>query len=153
MILERARKSTDGEPAAQPAAWKASDFTTTEDLVNAIFWERCFELPFEHHEYFDTHRYGAQWLIENISIPKNAFINGPEHDNWIKTKANGETQEMEGYRKMYYGKEDVYDIDHKSVRKGLISAYPYEELVYNPFLDETRHDPLTGQNPKVVFWK
>ena len=153
VILERARKSTDGEPAAQPAAWKASDFTTTEDLVNAIFWERCFELPFEHHEYFDTHRYGAQWLIENISKPKNAFINGPEHDNWIKTKENGDTQEMEGYRKMYYGKEDVYDIDHKSVRKGLISAYPYEELVYNPFLDETRHDPLTGQNPKVVFWK
>ena len=75
VILERARNSVDGEPAAEPQAWTASKFNNSKEaLVNAIFWERCYEMPFEHHEYFDTHRMGARWLAENIAKPKNAFL-------------------------------------------------------------------------------
>ena len=157
VILKRARDSKDGDPSNQPADWSVSEFDTTDKLVNAIFWERCFEMPFEHHEYFDTHRHGAQWIIDNIAMPKNDFLNGTEHDDWYKDKKNedGTTSQqlVEGYRSMYFGKKNVYDTDHASVRKGLISAYPYEELVYNPFLDESVNDPLRGQNPKEVFWK
>ena len=51
VILERARNSVDGEPAAEPQAWTASKFNNSKEaLVNAIFWERCYEMPFEHHE-------------------------------------------------------------------------------------------------------
>ena len=149
IILERARKSTDGAEASQPAAWNAGGFATEDELVTAIFWERCFEMPFEHHEYFDTHRYGAQWIVDNISIPKNVFLSQPEQDDWI----NSRNEPQEGYRTMYYGKHNVYDEDPALVRKGLLTAYPYDELVYNPFLDETVHDPNLGQNPVEVWWK
>lgn len=87
--------------------------------------------------------------MDNISKPKNIFLSQPEQDDWI----NSRNEPQEGYRTMYYGKHNVYDEDPALVRKGLLTAYPYDELVYNPFLDETLHDPNLGQNPVEVWWK
>ena len=149
VILERARKSTpSGAPAAEPADWTAGDFSTRDDLINGIFWERCFEMPFEHHEYFDTHRMGARWLTENIAKPKNVFLAEPEQGDFTDAGAS-----YDGYRTLYYGRDFSYDEDWTLVRKGLISAYPQNELVYNPYLDINTHDPLKGQNPEEVFWR
>ena len=126
----------------------ALDFSTREELLDAIFWERCFEMPFEHHEYFDTHRMGARWIVENISKPKNIFLYQKEQEDYT---VDGETRN--GYRTIYYGNDFRYDEDWTLVRKGLISAYPYDELIYNTSLDETKHDPNFGQNPQEVYWR
>ena len=151
VILKRARESVDGgasNPAAEPRDLNAADFTSTQDLINRIFWEKCFEMPFEHHEYFDTHRFGAQWIIDNISKPKNEFLYLSEQEDFL----SGDNR-MDGYRSIYYGRTFRYDEDVDLVRKGLISGYPYEELVYNSCLQENLHDPNKGQNPIEVYWR
>ena len=153
-ILTRARmyRTEDGTiaEATQPKNWDPADYTDKEDaLVNAIFWEKCFEMPFEHHEYFDTHRFGAQWIVDNISIPKNEFLYLPEQDDYN----NAEGNKVNGYRSTYYGSDFKYKVTSAEVRRGLISSYPYDELVYNTKLDETLQDPLKGQNPAEVCWE
>lgn len=152
VLLDRARHSVDSGVAAEPHDWSVSDFATKEDLVNAIFWERCFEMHFEQHEWFDTHRMGAKWLTENIAVPKNAFLNAPEQQDFTRV-VNGEEMTYNGYRSVYYGKGFQYDEDWRDVRKGLVSAYPHDELVYNSLLDVNLHDPNNGQNPEDVFWR
>ena len=148
VLLDRARRSTDGGPSAEPADWKAADFDSKEKLLDAIFWERCFEMPFEHHEYFDTHRHGARWIVRNISEPKNRFLYLDGQNDHV-----AEGKEYTGYRTIYYGEDFLYDTDPALVRKGLICGYPYDEIVYNPRLDEMSQDVLTGQNPAEVFWR
>lgn len=146
VVLERARKYRDEDGnvklASEPANWEEGDFTTDTQLLDAIFWERCFEMPFEHHEYFDTHRMGANWIVRMISEPKNAFLKLPE-----------QTGGTSPYTGKFFGEGFQYDTDPALVRKGLINAYPFDELTYNPFLDINKHDPLTGQNPVEVFWQ
>ena len=146
VVLERARKYRDEDGnvklASEPANWEEGDFTNETQLLDAIFWERCFEMPFEHHEYFDTHRMGANWIVRMISEPKNAFLKLPE-----------QTGGTSPYTDKFFGEGFQYDTDPALVRKGLINAYPFDELTYNPFLDINRHDPLTGQNPVEVFWQ
>lgn len=147
-ILERARNSTDGAPATEPRAWDSSDFPDRNALIDRVFWERCFEMPFEHHEYFDTHRMGAKWLAETIAKPKNLFLYEAEQEDFtIGDKS------YNGYRTIYYGADFRYDEDWNLVRKGLISAYPYNELVYNTKLDVALQDPNKGQNPDPVYWR
>ena len=147
-ILERARNSTGGSPSIEPHDWEEGDFKTKEDLITSIFWERCFEMPFEQHEYFDTHRMGATWIVNNISKPKNIFLYKKEQEDFTKDEKN-----YPGYRTMFYGKNFRYDETVSDVRKGLISAYPYSELIYNSALDLNLHDPNYGQNPIDVYWR
>ena len=147
VVLARARKYRDEtgkvREASEPADWKSDDFQgDATALLDAIFWERCFEMPFEHHEYFDTHRMGAKWIVRMISEPKNDFLKLPE-----------QTEGKSPYTEELFGENFQYDEDWQLVRKGLINAYPFDELTYNPFLDVNRHDPLTGQNPVEVFWQ
>ncbi|MBE6216399.1 MAG: RagB/SusD family nutrient uptake outer membrane protein [Bacteroidales bacterium] len=147
VILARARKYRDDagniRESSEPADWKTEDFKgDVTALLDAIFWERCFEMPFEHHEYFDTHRMGANWIVRMIAKPKNEFLKLPE-----------QTEGSSPYTGKFFGENFQYDEDWQLVRKGLINAYPFDELTYNPFLDINRHDPLTGQNPVEVFWQ
>lgn len=148
VILERARNSVDGEPAAEPAAWDSGKFADKQALLDGIFWERCFEMPFEQHEWFDTHRMGAKWLTETIAKPKNIFLYEREQGDYEKAGAT-----YDGYRTIYYGRDFRYDEDWNLVRKGLICGYPNDELVYNTELDVNLHDPNRGQNPEAVFWR
>ena len=125
----RARKSYDPRTASGPTVgieyptWKYETFATKADLVNAIIWERLFELNFENHEWFDTHRFGATWLRDNISIPKNAFAHEPH-------------QEMV-YNYIYHLESDpkVHPEDITAIRRGLLNAYPETELRVNTVLD------------------
>ena len=138
-LLARARNSTsDGTPSSEPADWQVSDFKSKDELINAIFWERAFELIGEQHEWFDTHRMGAKWLTDNIAKPKNTFL---------------KKDEQLALRDYNYGTGFEYDEDWTAVRKGLISAFPKDELVLNTALDVNKHDPNYGQNPLEVFWK
>ena len=152
-ILRRAQKVRDADgtirTSAQPAEWKLADHSDPDKLVTEIFWEKCFEMPFEHHEYFDTHRFGAQWIIDNICKDKNDYLYEPEQEDYT----NSEGAMVNGYRTTYYGKNFKYKTTVDEVRRGLINSYPYDELVYNTKLDETLQDPLNGQNPSAVCWE
>lgn len=150
-IFARARNSVaEGKsPSEYPKDWTGNEFSTKEELLSAIFWERCFEMPFEHHEYFDTHRMGAQWIVDNISIPKNEFLVAPEQEDFVNA-ADG--LKYEGYRSLFYGRNFLYHTNAADVRRGLINSYPYDELIYNSCLNPNIADPNYGQNPAEVCW-
>ena len=127
-IHERARnESTTGQPA-----WTAGQYGTGETLVNAIMWERVFELFGEYHEWFDTHRRGAQWLLDNIYVPIDAFLKAP-------------TQET--YSQQYW-----YDIGFElpmtlhNTRCGLLCEYPEIEIRNNTSLTESRDRNVYNQS-------
>ncbi len=145
ILLERARRSTeDGIPSAEPADWDAATIGTKANLIDKIFWERAFEMLGEQHEYFDTHRMGAKWFAEHVTIPHNAFLCLPQQDD---TQSGNP-----GYRTNYFGQPqfgegNYYPATQAEVRKGLICAFPNNELVYNSALT------LDDQNPSEVFWE
>lgn len=148
VILKRARTKPDGTMAAEPADWTTAYFNdfpaknkigrnATEGpwdphqgLIDAIFWERMFEMLAEGHEYFDTHRMGAKWLADNIAAPKNRFLKLDEQQfNAISASA---TPNANGYTGRLFGSVNFqYPTDVETVRKGLIVAFPNDEIVNN----------------------
>ena len=165
VLLARARKSGDIDAdgnitlnyegtgnCTEPHDWNTGAFPSRDSLLTAIFWERCFELNCEEHEYFDTHRCGAQWIVDHICKPKNAFFDLPEQDAAYIKYHYGSTRAEEGSQTSADGsfRNNEYPA---MVRKGLIFGYPNEELVYNKALDQNLHDPNYGQNPKELFWR
>lgn len=133
-IRRRARQSTDsGEEALNPVELQMSDFSSPQELLNMVFWDRVCELTGEGHERFDTHRHGATWLRDNIAIPENHFLeDNPNHDaHW---------------RYSYIGAEErgyTFPTDVQQLRKSLLSSVPYSEVTYNTKID--------GQND--FYWQ
>ncbi len=128
VLHARARHSVpDGEPDALLPKWESGRFSSSEELRSAIFWERVFELMGEGHEYDDTHRFGATWMSENITKPKNAFLRLPEQDCfwWGGYVFPHDKQTREPYQ---------YPEDPQELRKSLLYAYPNQELNYNDAL-------------------
>ena len=107
-----------------------------EQLINAIVWERLFELCAEGgHEWFDTHRFGATWLVENIAKPKNEFLLRKEQSNRDDYGRKGRS-----YRDLYYGADFQYTEDPAEARKGLLLAFPSTELNYNTQIENAKND-------------
>lgn len=132
----RARNSTDGEPAAYPT-WKDRTFSSKDELVNAIIWERAYELCCEGHEYFDTHRCGAKWLSEQVAIPLNESLQRPE-------QGPGENN-LGVFKYTYVG--TLCPTEPSELRKSLLCAFPAStEAVYN-----TSIDPVKDQND--FYWQ
>lgn len=100
--------------------WNGREFKKDE-LLSAIFWERIFELYGEGHEWNEVHRHGAQWIIDNISIPKNTFLD--RYENSDLRKASGD---QESFKAGFY-----YSTSVEEVRKGLLAAFPNSEFLYN----------------------
>lgn len=119
-LLERARNSVpEGEgPAAEPAAWNVGNFADKTALVDAVIWERVFELGNEGHEWFDTHRLGARWLLDNVCKPLNIFNHQPENVSFWSEQ---------------YNDQDLTE-DLLTIRKGLLLAFPEYEIRYNTAL-------------------
>ena len=119
-LMARARTSVNdpSRPAPQPADWAASAYADSDALVQDIIWERVFELGNEGHEWFDTHRLGATWLLENVCKPLNIF-NALDANVKFWESAFNETQITE---------------DIEQVRKGLLLAFPEYEIRYNTAL-------------------
>ena len=117
LLFARARASYDeGQPVPEnPKDWNYTDFTTKDELLQAIFWERAFELGNEGHEWFDSHRQGATWLSENICKPLNIFNHLPENVSlWAQ----------------FYNSQDLKE-DPQTLRSSLLLAFPEYELRYN----------------------
>ncbi len=137
MIHKRARESKGGALVPQTAApadqpkWLDTRFATKEDFLNGIFWERVFELGGEEHEYFDTHRRGATWLVNTISKPKNIFLQLPEQADYYNTSG----AVTKGCRSYFYGENFLYSEDVQELRKSLLLPIPTEEYSYNSAID------------------
>ena len=132
-LHDRARKSFDPRTTTFAQyrtlpSWKGQTFASKEDLRDAIIWERFLEMGAEGHEWFDTHRLGATWLRDNIAIPKNQFY---------QLDANKENFEYV-YSKISYP-EDVQDI-----RKGLLAAFPEQEIRLNT--------AITPEDQNDFYW-
>ena len=82
--------------------------------------ERLFEMHGENHEWFDTHRQGAAWLVKNISLVYIQSINLPGNAS-VKS-----TMEL-------YATPTPSDVE--SVRKSMICAFPDYELRNNVALN------------------
>ena len=136
VLHDRARKSYDPRTETGPRnsaypSWASVTFADKDELVNAIVWERFIELNFEGHEWFDTHRFGATWLRDNIAVPKNDFSELPS--------------QIEVY-KYIYKKARPHPEGIQDIRKGLLNAYPENELRINTSLDA-----INDQND--FFWQ
>ncbi|MCQ2183916.1 MAG: RagB/SusD family nutrient uptake outer membrane protein [Bacteroidales bacterium] len=126
VLHERARKSVgDQMPVSEYPKWEEGRFANKDELIDAIMWERHFELCGEGHEYFDTHRRGAKFMLEHICIPVNAHLQAPEQaDFW----ANDASQQ--GYwSTVYYGKLAPDTI--QKCRQSIICEFPEMEMRYN----------------------
>ncbi|MBQ9549048.1 MAG: RagB/SusD family nutrient uptake outer membrane protein [Bacteroidales bacterium] len=151
VIHQRARHKPDGTEATQPI-WAANRFDTNptpingrndnegpwdpvQGLIDGIFWERVFEMSAECHEFFDTHRMGARWLADNIAAPKNRFLRNQMQQ--YSNAANDETGRVNGYTSRLYGDPDFqYPTDPQELRKSLLCAFPYSEIMYNSMISE-----------------
>ena len=131
VLHARARRSVpDGESESEQPKWENGSFSTKESLLSAIFWERIFELYGEGHEWNETHRNGAKWIVDNISIPKNEFLSRYEQSAIVdETKS------------ALYPKGFRYSTDPAYVRKALLAGFPYNEILYNNAItDEDQND-------------
>ena len=127
MIHQRARNSKEGATSPTMDNWNA---TTKEELVGAIMWERLFEMHGEGHEFFDTRRRGAEWMVEWFSKPYNKFLAMPEqHYN------NGSTAGYNYFDRTFWGKPLIEDV--QQIRASLLYAFPEMEFRNNGGISES----------------
>lgn len=121
----RARNSVT--PAATQPKWEVNRFTTKQQLVDAIFYERLFELSGEGHEWFDERRKGAQFFIRNFSEPMNAFLQTPSERD---TKTD-----LDVWQFLY--QNHVYPTTIDEMKKHMLHAFPIEEIRNNNGISES----------------
>lgn len=131
-VHQRARRSTpDGSEADEPK-WVEGQFADEDSLVNAIIWDKIFELCGEGHEFFEVRRYGAKWFSEQIAKPINEFLTDPRQDAALR-KGN------------YYGEGFQYPSDPQKLRASLLCEFPKPELAMNPAMSDTDVNDYTWQ--------
>lgn len=129
-LLKRARLSTnknenylhefDGSSeAVAPQDWNTGSYPDREALILAITWEKVFEMDYEFQSFFETRKRGANWYVKNFVKPYNEFM----HE-----AANIRIHDST-YNKGLDREEDI-----KTVRAGLLLAFPDQELRYNTAL-------------------
>ena len=94
----------------------------TQVSVDAIVWDKLFELCGEGHSYYEVRRLGASWFRDNILKARNDFFQTMGDDG-------------EGFMNTYFGSSDFrYDFtdDMDKVRAALLCEFPKEELTANP---------------------
>lgn len=122
-LHKRARRTRSG--ATMPK-WTEGQFRTQKELINAIFWERIFELSGETHEWFDMRRRGASWIIENITVPFNDFLREAEQGVSLTSPTEGVS-----YWHTYYFHR-TFPEDPLPILKGMLCAFPQNEILRNP---------------------
>lgn len=124
VVHRRARFSTpDGSEASQPQ-WTKGDYDK-EELVNAIIWDKLFELCGEGHEFFETHRNGATWLSTQIAVPANVELSRSTNLKIVQGFYNKAATAAGDFQ---------YPTDPQELRRSLLCTFPLEEISYNPAL-------------------
>lgn len=133
VILARARHTDEGE-ATQPADWTSDRFASKDALIHAIIWEREFEMSFECHEFFDTHRRGATFLRDHIAVPKNEFLHLEYQKSYVTTlyKFTQQFPETAKYAGQGFDTKGLgYPESIEDLRKSLLCGFPQAEIEYN----------------------
>lgn len=129
VLHRRARGEMNPEAvqSSQPT-WKDGkhEFETKDQLIKAIMWERVYEMGGEGHEFFDTHRRGAQYIRDEIAMPINAFLADPE-------QADDATY---GYFARGFLLQ-AYPTDLAAIQKGLLCSFPNIEIRYNQAITDS----------------
>lgn len=132
-IHRRARGEMDsGATQSSQPKWNSGRFSTREELIDGVMWERAFELCAEGHDWFDTHRRGAAWFREHYIVPVNDFLDKDEQSAvkvWYTTGRSADGH---------------FPDDIPTIRKGLLFAFPKDELIYN--------SALTASDQNDFFW-
>ena len=115
--------------------WNTS-FSTTEELVSAIFWEIIYETHGEGQEWFNSHRNGGAWIVENVYEPIHQFMNEPEQESY---------REQWWYNLGY----ELPRTEHNA-RCGLLCEYPEYELQYNQALSTKDQNVFNSQNAQFA---
>ena len=119
------KRARDTDPGATLPKWEDGRFSTKEQLTTAIFWERIYEMSGELHEWFDMRRRGAQWIIDHITTPINAFLQEPAQGRSL-------TDPVEGYgywEASYFSR--VFPTTVQPILNGLLCAFPEQEILNN----------------------
>lgn len=138
VIHARARRSVpDGQPDSEYPTWKNTDFSAAttmsprDSLIHAVVWEREFELSGEGHEFFDTHRHGATFLLQHVAIPMNSFLMRAEQQDYF----NADGKNTSGIHTFYY-KGRLYPDNASDLRRSMICSFPKHEIQYNRAISE-----------------
>ena len=138
IIHARARHSVpDGQPESEYPTWANTDFTMAstmsprDSLIHAVIWEREFELSGEGHEFFDTHRHGATFLMQHVSLPLNEFLMQPEQQDYL----DADGKKVNGVHTYYY-KGRLYPDNATDLRRSMICSFPKLEMQYNKAISE-----------------
>lgn len=128
VIHARARASKEG--GATSPTMENWNCTTPQDLVDAIMWERLFEMHGEGHEFFDTRRRGAEWMSRWFSKPYNEFLRQPEqHYN------NGSTVGYNYFDRTFWSRPLIEDV--QQLRASLLYPFPEMEFRDNKGISES----------------
>ena len=127
VLHARARHSVaDGQEDSAEPTWTGKTFSSKDELMTRIFWERIYEFYGESKEYYETHRHGSTWLLENIIKPKNKFLALPNQKDLRGYYYPDDPSENEPWQ---------YSEDPLDARKGLLSGFPVEEVLYNSAIE------------------
>lgn len=121
-IHERARRSVEGG-SEYPNMSDWGTLSSSKELVDAIMWERVFEMHGEGHEFFDTHRRGGQFMSEWLTKPLNEFLRMPEQGGDANTSGSV-------FRNLYYS--HFLEEDPQKLRRSILLAFPDSEFRNNP---------------------
>ena len=121
----RARNSVT--PAAIQPKWESNRFSSKQQLIDAVFYERLFELSGEGHEWFDERRKGAEFFIRNFSVPMNAFLQEPAQRNT--------TTNIDAWDLMY--QKHVYPTTKDEMLKRMLIPFPITEIMNNNGIEES----------------
>lgn len=133
VVHSRARKSVS--PEADHPKWTSAKFTSKQDLLDAMVYERFYELMGEGHEWFDIRRKGAKFMIRNLNKPLNEFNKLPtEGKNPLNAAQSGSAAVF------YLGR--TYTEDVEKLRTRLVCALEAGFINSNSALD-----PIEDQNP------
>jgi len=124
-IHARARRSIEGG-SEYPRMSDWGTLSSSRELVDAIMWERVFEMNGENHEFFDTHRRGARWMAQWLTIPLNKFNALPEQN--FKRYSSSLT-----FFEQHYGGY-VFEERVDKLRKAVTLAYPDKDIRNNTAL-------------------
>lgn len=135
-ILHQRARNSGPFPSAQPT-WNDDEhvFSTKEELIAAIVYERAFELGGEGHEYFDTHRRGARFMSKYFAKPINEFLND-ESEYAYKLHQYALAAEDENVNRVFID-------DPNELRKSVINEYPEKEIRYNTAISFSNTNDFT----------
>jgi len=129
-IHDRARKSVDeGQPEAEFPKWTKGQHGYGEELITELFWEKMYEMCGEGHEWYDTHRYGAKWIVKNIYYPNHDFLLLPEQ---ATPNPSGISYNM----LWWYQRGLTLPLTIRNARATLLCEYPEYEISYNTALTD-----------------